>query len=149
MNPKIVITIKDLDINEFSTKLERYLNERFNELLLIRGNDSGLIIEYKKNEYHLELPIFFGTNEISFYSHFWKIDAGTICGFGSFLQHLIKAWVYSEFNLEKPVKPDLNLSHRKFKNYKNWEKYILKNRGLLFKMSAKINNPAPKELINL
>ena len=151
MDPKIVVKFKRLDIDIFSIKLKEYLNYRFKGLLNIKENKTRLLIEYKNNDYHLELPIFFEEDEIFFHSHLWKIDAGDISGFGSFLQHLIKAWIYFEFKLEleKPEKTDLDLNHFKFKNYNNWEKYILKNRSFLYKLLIKLNNPVPKELTKL
>jgi hypothetical protein len=149
MDPRINIEINNLDAQDFLNRLSLYLNKRFNKMLDIQFKNNEILIQYKKEEYHLELLIFIQPKNISFYSHLWKIDGNDITGFGSFLQHLISAWVYSEYQLEKPFPSGLNLNHFKFKNYHCWRKYILKGRSFWYKLSVKLYRHVPKELFYL
>jgi hypothetical protein len=146
METKIHVNIANLDKNDYNARLSNYLKKRFKGLLELKYIEDKTIILYAKLDYELELPIFFQKDKVSFYYHVWKIDAYDMSGFGAFLLHLIRAWTYNEYKLEKPNPSDLNLNHSRYKNYKSWRKGVLKNRSFFYKISAMMNNTVPKEL---
>jgi hypothetical protein len=149
MEPLNHIAIPNLDQKLFSQCLQDFIKTRFKQSFSVSEKDSTVFINYKNETYQLELPIFISKNKLSFYSHYWKLDSGNISGFGSYLQHLIQAWIYKEYNIPLPTNSDFIYSHSKFENYSSWLKHIVKNRSFMYKLNIKLYSSVPKILFKL